>query len=272
MRCSRMCLLSTGRPVRRGHLRVQGHGWRAGSQGRGPAGARQDRRGTCGRPSVPGSSPRWHGGEACAGQEGGHAEVAAWDRQAPMAAVSSVSVVVHTETPARSAAVKLGTWRRVLCPVSQHVTWRGNPVRRVAWKPRCVAWRGNPGVSRGAETPGSWRQSEVAVQGPACPAQASGTALSGLRSPMSQRAQLGCPHGCPVLRGAVLLSFVTSKADCPGRAGEGRHPGRSHARHVARAVLSRGPRAPARRPGTPQGTEVEEPLASSLGSCCEVGQ
>lgn len=136
MRCSRMCLLSTGRPVRRGHLRVQGHGWRAGSQGRGPAGARQDRRGTCGRPSVPGSSPRWHGGEACAGQEGGHAEVAAWDRQAPMAAVSSVSVVVHTETPARSAAVKLGTWCRVLCPVSQHVTWRGNPVRRVARKPR----------------------------------------------------------------------------------------------------------------------------------------
>lgn len=145
MRCSRMCLLSTGRPVRRGHLRVQGHGWRAGSQGRGPAGARQDRRGTCGRPSVPGSSPRWHGGEACAGQEGGHAEVAAWDRQAPMAAVSSVSVVVHTETPARSAAVKLGTWCRVLCPVSQHVTWRGNLVRRVAWKPRCVAWRRNPG-------------------------------------------------------------------------------------------------------------------------------
>lgn len=145
MRCSRMCLLSTGRPVRRGHLRVQGHGWRAGSQGRGPAGARQDRRGTCGRPSVPGSSPRWHVGEACAGQEGGHAEVAAWDRQAPMAAVSSVSVVVHTETPARSAAVKLGTWCHVLCPVSQHVTWRGNPVRRVAWKPRCVAWRRNPG-------------------------------------------------------------------------------------------------------------------------------
>lgn len=128
VQCSRVCLLSAGWPVRRGHLRVQGRGRRAGSQGRGPAGARQDHQGTCGRLSVPGSPPRpacrrgvcWVGGWTCRGSHVGRA------------GAGGRSVRLRCGTAQRRRPRALGMRRRVLCPVSRRVTWCGSPGELVA--------------------------------------------------------------------------------------------------------------------------------------------
>lgn len=148
-------------------------------------------------------------------------------------------------------------------------------------EPACHVAR-KPGASRGVETPVCRvaRKPRGAGGSPRWPCRA----RPAQPRPRGQRCQV-CGHRCPSAHSSgvptdALCSVGPSSCplspvrptDSSGRAGEGRHPGCSHAHHVARAVLSRGPRAPARRPGTPRGTEVEEPLASSLGSCCEVGQ